>query len=171
MNQAAEQEFRQFVAARQGALFRAALLLTGHREDAEDLLQTALAKVAQKWDSLKPFSSPDAYVRRVLYNQRVSWWRRSRSRHETSMADVMDREPRGDFASDSALRIALRRVLSELTVRQRAIVVLRFYEDLPESEVAEILGCTVGTVRSQTHRTLARLRASHPELASLREAA
>ncbi len=171
MNQAAEQEFRQFVAARQGALFHAALLLTGHREDAEDLLQTALAKVAQRWDSLGHLSSPDAYVRKVLYNQRVSWWRRLRSRGETLMAEPLDPNVGGDFAGDVTLRIALRRVLSELTVRQRAIVVLRFYEDLSESEVAEILGCAVGTVRSQTHRTLARLRASHPELVSLRKAA
>ncbi|GIJ09064.1 SigE family RNA polymerase sigma factor [Micromonospora andamanensis] len=165
MDRAAEREFREYVAARQGALFRTAMLLTGHRQDAEDLLQTALAKLATRWMSLRGSGSPDAYLRRILYHQQVSVWRRLRHRRERSYAEPPEPAVQvADPAADTALRLALAEALRGLTPRQRAVIVLRYYEDLPEAEIAAILSCSVGTVRSQTHRTLARLRVSCPEL-------
>ncbi|MGK5741258.1 SigE family RNA polymerase sigma factor [Micromonospora sp. URMC 103] len=170
MDGEAEREFRDYVAARQAALFRAALLLTGHREDAEDLLQTALAKLAGRWTRLRRSDSPDAYVRKILYHQQVSVWRRMRYRREIAYAEPPERaDDAGDPAVDTALRLSLAQALRGLTPKQRAVIVLRFYEDLPEAEVATILSCSVGTVRSQTHRTLARLRVSCPELSLTRE--
>jgi RNA polymerase sigma-70 factor (sigma-E family) len=162
----AQRQFREFVAARQGALFGAAYLLTGHLQDAEDLLQTALAKLALRWTDLE---SADAYVRKVLYNQQVSHWRRLGPRREQAWADPPDVVAAGDESGDAVARIALARVLARLTRRQRAVIILRYYEDLPEAEVAQLLGCSVGTVRSQTHRTLARLRELAPDLVSLKE--
>lgn len=171
MDEVAEREFREYVAARQGALYRVALLLTGHREDAEDLLQTALAKLALRWAGLHRSGSPDSYVRKILYHQQVSRWRSRKHRREHPSGVLPDLGGAGDLAGDSSLRLAMAKLLGELTPKQRAVVVLRYYEDLPESEVAEILGCTVGTVRSQTHRTLNRLRVLCPELATIRETA
>ncbi len=171
MDEAAEREFREYVAARQGALFRAALLLTGHREDAEDLLQTAFAKLATRWRQVKVAGHPDAYVRRILYNQRISWWRRGTSRREYLVDSVPELVRLEDPASSAAIRVAVAKALGRLTVKQRAVIVLRYLEDLPEAEVAEILGCSVGTVRSQTHRTLERLRVVCPELNAIMETA
>ncbi|BCJ60773.1 SigE family RNA polymerase sigma factor [Micromonospora endophytica] len=165
MDGPAEREFREYVASRQGALFRTAILLTGHRQDAEDLLQTALAKLATRWTSLRDSGSLDAYVRKMLYHQQVSFWRRLRHRRERAYAEPPEPTDQvADPAGDTALRVALAEALRRLTPRQRAVIVLRYYEDLPEAEVAAILSCSVGTVRSQTHRTLARLRVSCPEL-------
>src|SRR5262245_20452537 len=168
MDATAEREFREYVAARQGALYSVAYLLTGHRQDAEDLLQTALAKLALNWGRLHNTGSPDAYVRKILYHQQVSWWRRGYHRREHVTADLPDAWI-SDHTADSTLRLTLDRVLAQLTWRQRAVVVLRYYEDLPEAEVAVILGCSVGTVRSQTHRTIARLRDMGAELISIKE--
>ncbi|PZG16988.1 SigE family RNA polymerase sigma factor [Micromonospora craterilacus] len=165
MDGAAEREFREYVAARQGALFRTAILLTGHRQDAEDLLQTALAKLATRWTSLQGSGSPDAYLRKILYHQQVSLWRRMRHRRERAYAELPEPVAQvADPAGNTELRVALAEALRGLTPRQRAVIVLRYYEDLPEAEIAAILSCSVGTVRSQTHRTLARLRVSCPEL-------
>ncbi len=171
MDELAEREFREYVAARQGTLFRVALLLAGHREDAEDLLQASLTKLALNWNRLASSGSADAYVRKILYHQQVGRWRARGPRFEHVTADPPEARTVGDPAGDTTLRLALGRVLGRLTHRQRTVVVLRYYEDLPESEVAQILGCSVGTVRSQTHRTLARLRELCPELASVRETA
>lgn len=164
MDADAEREFREYVRARQSALFRTALLLTGHRQDAEDLLQTAFAKLATRWNGIREVDSPDAYVRKILYHLQVTRWRRLRHRREQSTASVPDVAAAADPAGDSALRLAVAHALRQLTAKQRAVIVLRFYEDLPEAEVAAIMGCSVGTVRSQTHRTLARLRVAFPEL-------
>jgi RNA polymerase sigma-70 factor (sigma-E family) len=164
MDEPAEREFREFVAARQGALFRVAVLLTGHREDAEDLLQVALARLALHWTRLARTGAADAYVRRILYHQQVNRWRRRGHQREHATAELPEPGSVADPAVDSALRLTLGDALRRLTPRQRAVVVLRYYEDRPEAEVAEILGCGVGTVRSQTHRSLARLRALCPEL-------
>jgi RNA polymerase sigma-70 factor (sigma-E family) len=171
MDKASEREFREYVAARQGALFRAALLLTGHREDAEDLLQTALAKLASRWRRVTASGSPDGYVRRILYNQRVSWWRSSAFRREYLVDSVPELAGADDPMSSAVMRIAVARALGKLTAKQRAVIVLRFFEDLPEAEIAMILGCSIGTVRSQTHRTLERLRVVCPELNSILETA
>jgi RNA polymerase sigma-70 factor (sigma-E family) len=166
MDERTEQEFREYVAARQAALFRVALLLTGHRQDAEDLLQTALTKLALHWTAASKATSIDAYVRKILYNHQVGHWRR-RGQHREYPTPA---PPRSgvveDPAVDTTLRVTLAGALALLTHRQRAVLVLRYYEDLPEGEVARILGCGVGTVRSQTARTLARLRTLCPELDS-----
>jgi len=156
--------FEQYVQARQATLFRSALLLTGHRQDAEDLLQAALTKLATHWSAIHRDSSPDAYVRTTMYHQWISWWRKRRHASEYALTTAPEVSGTGDVASESALRLALAQVLRQLTPKQRAVVVLRYYEDLPEADVARILGCGVGTVRSQVHRTLARLRELCPDL-------
>lgn len=171
MDKASEREFREYVAARQGALFRAALLLTGHREDAEDLLQTALAKLATRWRRVAASGSPDGYVRRILYNQRVSWWRSGVSRREYLVDSVPELAHADDPMSSAVMRVAVARALGRLTAKQRAVIVLRFFEDLPEAEISAILGCSIGTVRSQTYRTLERLRVLCPELNKIMETA
>jgi len=160
----AAREFREYVASRQAQLLRSAVLITGNRQDAEDLLQAALTKLAARWPTIHHSGSPDAYVRTTMYNQRISWWRRRRHGQEFAVGAVPEAVARGDLESDAALRLALAEVLSRLTPKQRAVVVLRYYEDLPEAEVAATLGCSVGTVRSQVHRTLARLRELCPDL-------
>ena len=169
MDDLAAREFREYVAARQAALYLSAVLITGSRQDAEDLLQAALTKLAERWPTLHKSGSPDAYVRTTMYHQRISWWRRRRHGREFAVGVVPDTAARGDLAADSTLRLALAEVLGRLTPKQRAVVVLRYYEDLPETEVAEILGCSVGTVRSQVHRTLARLRELCPDLGPMKE--
>lgn len=161
MDAAAERDFREFVEARSSTLMRMAFLLTGgDQHAAEDLLQTALAKVATRWRSI---DNPESYVRQVIYRQQVSWWRLKWHRRETNVA-VLPEEIRDDGTAVVDLRMAVRTALSRLTPRQRTVLVLRFFEDLPEAEVARLLDCTVGTVRSTTHRSLARLRTLAPEL-------
>ncbi|HEX6870476.1 MAG TPA: SigE family RNA polymerase sigma factor [Micromonosporaceae bacterium] len=171
MDARAEREFREYVSARQAALYRVAYLLTGHRQDAEDLLQTALAKLALHWTNVASAGCTDAYVRKILYHQQVSWWRSRRHRSELATADPPENSGVGDLAGDSSLRLTLEQMLARLTKRQRAVLILRYYEDLAEADVAEILGCGVGTVRSQTHRALARLRTLGGELISIKETA
>lgn len=164
MDAEAERDFREFVAARQQALFRAAVLLTGDRDAAQDLLQATLVRVVERWPQVRRAERPEAYVRRIMYHQQVSWWRRAVRSRERSTAEPPDR-PAG--TDDADLRVDLAAALRRLAPRQRATLVLRYYEDLPEAEVAEILGCSVGTVRSQTHRALARIRHHCPGLAEL----
>jgi RNA polymerase sigma-70 factor (sigma-E family) len=166
MDAEAEREFREFVAARSAALFRSAYLLTGQREAAEDLLQTVLARVARRWKRID--GAPEAYVRRALYHEQVASWRRRR--WAVSDGAVPDVAAPGDHAAVTDLRLALAAALRTLTPRQRAIVVLRYVEDLPESEVAAVLEVSVGTVRSTAYRALARLRTSCPELVIPEEA-
>lgn len=143
---------------------RLAFLLTGgDAHAAEDLLQASLAKTAQHWRRVQ---DPDGYVRRVMYTQQVSWWRRLSRRSETSMAAPPDVSI-GDGMSGVDLKVTMQRALGRLTARQRTMLVLRYFEDLPESEVSRLLGCSIGTVRSTTYRSLARLRELSPELAHL----
>ncbi|MEV4672008.1 MULTISPECIES: SigE family RNA polymerase sigma factor [Actinomadura] len=164
MDDAAERRFREFVETRSVALMRLAYLLAGgDQHAAEDLLQTALAKTAARWGSV---DNPEPYVRRTMYRQQVSNWRRTRRRRETQVGVLPDRAGL-DAASAVDLKLTVRTALARLTPKQRAVLVLRFFEDLPEAEVARILGCGVGTVRSTTHRSLARLRELAPELNAL----
>lgn len=163
MDPQSEQDFLDFVAARSASLFRAAYALTGHQHSAEDLLQTALAKTALRWHRLDGDAEP--YVRRVMYHEQVSWWRRRRYQ-ETVMADVPDR-PAADATNATLLRMSIQRALAQLGPRQRAVVVLRYLEDLSEREVADIMGCTEKTVASQASRAMARLRQVAPELREL----
>ncbi len=153
------EEFTRWARARQGHLLRASLLLTGDRQRAEDLVQEALAKVAMRWNRLRG-SSPDAYARTVMYHDHVSWWRKRR--HEVLTSYDVDA---AQEAPEPERRILLLAALGALTPRQRAVIVLRYFEDLTERQAAEVLGVSVGTVKSQTHLSLRRLREAAPDLA------
>lgn len=159
--------FREFVAARERALLRSAYLLTGNRHQAEDLVQTALVKVAPRWARLIRAGDPEAYIRKVMYHQHISWWRSKGARAEIPAHQPPERADAVDFTAATMVRLVLRQALVRLTRRQRAVLVLRFFEDRSEAETAELLGCSVGTVKSQAHRALARLRELAPELADL----
>jgi RNA polymerase sigma-70 factor (sigma-E family) len=159
--------FAEFVHARGRALSRTAYLLTGDHHLAEDLLQNALAKAAARWPRLRS-GSPEAYVRRVLYTEHVSGWRRRRLREFLSSSPPEQlRGDGGDPADGVATRIAVEAALARLSRGQRAVVVLRYFEDLTEAQTAQVLGVRVGTVKSQARDALARLRAVAPGLAEL----
>lgn len=161
-----EVSFREFVVARSPAMLRSAYLLTGDRGKAEDLLQTALAKCWPRWSRLNRHGTGEAYVRRAMFTTYATWWQR-RWRAEVPTADLPDPAER-DAYSSIAERTELLRALAELSAGQRAVVVLRYFEDRTEVETADILGCSVGTVKSQCARALARLRRS-PILTALVE--
>lgn len=158
----AASRFEEFVAARSAALGRTAYLLTGDHHRAEDLLQTALVKVARHWERIE--TSPEAYARRVLYHENISWWRRRRF-VERPLEGYADRAAAA--SGDPDLRLTLDQALTRLTVKQRTVLVLRFYEDLTEVQTAAALGIQPGTVKSVTRQALARLRVLAPELAEL----
>jgi RNA polymerase sigma-70 factor (sigma-E family) len=139
--------------------------LTGEWELAEDLVQTALARSWPRWERIKCRGNPEIYVRRVIINTWISWNRR-RWRGEQASAAIEDSAAPGDLAAEVAVRMAVRAALESLTDRQRAVLVLRVFDDLPEAQVAEILHCSVGTVKSTASRVLARLR-QDPRLAEL----
>ncbi|MEU6203414.1 SigE family RNA polymerase sigma factor [Micromonospora musae] len=147
-----------FVESHQHRLLRAAYLVCGNRHQAEDLLQDALLKLALRWPSVRD-GDPAAYVRSILYRDAVSWWRRRRR-------EWLSAQPpeRSTADRDGALRLALHDALGQLPPRQRAVLVLRYYEDLTEASTAEVLGVTVGTVKSQCHAALRRLREVAPDL-------
>lgn len=153
-----EAEFREYMTARWPALLRTAYLLTGDRYLAEDLAQTALEKAAVAWSKVRRADDADAYVRRILVNTHLSRFRRRR------VVEVLDREtpevPSTDSAQQIVLREQLLKALATLPKRQCAVVVLRYWEDLSEVQTAAIMGCSVGTVRSQAHKALTKLRVS-----------
>ena len=157
--------FAQFVAARERALQRTAWLLTGDWGLAEDLVQTALARSWPHWERIRRRDNPEVYVRRVMVNTWLTWSRR-RWRGERASDAVQDSAAPGDMAADVALRMAVRSALGSLTHRQRTVIVLRVFDDLPEAQVAEILKCSVGNVKSTASRALAKLR-DDPQLAGL----
>jgi RNA polymerase sigma-70 factor (sigma-E family) len=157
--------FAQFVEARQDALQRTAWLLTGDWALAEDLAQTALARSWPHWGRIRRRDDPEIYVRRVMVNTWAGWSRR-RWRGERPSATVPDGQAPGDMAADVAVRMAVRTALGSLGARQRAVVVLRVFDDLSEVQVAHVLGCAVGTVKSTMARAMARLR-EDPALAEL----
>jgi RNA polymerase sigma-70 factor (sigma-E family) len=164
--QTADQEFDAFVRARTHALLRSAYLLTGDQHLAEDLVQSALAKTHLAWGRLEDTGNAEAYARRTMYHLQVSWWRRRRVA-ETLPGLVPDRPGRDDPAGSVSLRLALRAALLQLSAKQRAVLVLRFFEDRTESEVADVLGVSIGTVKSQTSKALVRLRTIAPDLADV----
>ncbi len=161
----AEESFREFVGARTAQLSRVALLLTGDVHLAEDLVQQTLLRVAERWRRVSTAHDPDAYVRRMLYNQHVSWWRRTGSRA------VLRSEPPERAGPDSSANVVatvmIHRALARLAPRQRAVLILRYFEDLTEAQTADALDCAVGTVKSQTRDALAKLRRVAPELSEL----
>ncbi|MEV4755217.1 SigE family RNA polymerase sigma factor [Micromonospora sp. NPDC049559] len=158
-----EREFSAFIEARAHALFRTALALTGHRQQAEDLLQTVLTRGARHWGRIRT-GNPEAYLRTALYRQRTSWWRSLKRRPEVSTADLPEMASARDETATVDLHLALWQALNGLAPRHRAVLVLRYFEDRPDSEIAEILDCTESTVRSQAARALARLREIAPRL-------
>ncbi|MDF5752892.1 SigE family RNA polymerase sigma factor [Spongiactinospora sp. TRM90649] len=158
------QGFREFVGARQQSLVRSAYLLTGDAHLAEDLLQDVLVKVARHWPKLARGGNPEAYTRKALINEHISWRRRRRSaEYPSGDAPELAHDP-GDTTEQ---RIDLRRALARLSPRQRAVIVLRYYEDRSVDETADLLGCSPGTVKSQAHHALARLRELLPGIAHL----
>lgn len=156
MNKTRHEEFREYVAARGPALLRAAAQLTSDRAEAEDLLQAALAKTYLAWDRINDRGSVDGYVRRAMVNTQISWWRRKKL--EIYPTDELPDQPVDDHTRRSEMHDALGRALDRLPPRQRLAVVLRYYEDMPEAEIAEVLGVSVGTVKSTVSRAMARLR-------------
>jgi RNA polymerase sigma-70 factor (sigma-E family) len=159
-------DFDAFVRGRTPALLRTAYLLTGDQQLAEDLVQSALARTHRVWGRLRDGGSPEAYVRRTMYNLQVSWWRKRRVAEAMPGTDHHGPAPgrRPDDTNEITLRLTLRTALTRLTNKQRAVLVLRFFEDRSEAETAEVLGVAIGTVKSQTAKALARLRVVAPEL-------
>jgi len=155
------EDFARYVARRHTALLRTAYLLTGDRYAAEDLLQTALARTWLAWPRIREPAGVDTYVRRVLVNTQRSCWRRRRVQ-ELLVGSVPEREGGIDATSD--LHQVLWAALADLPRQQRATLVLRYYEDLSNAEIAEVLGVSAGTVKSNASRALAALRqrASYP---------
>jgi len=133
-----------------------AYLLTRNQADAEDLVQAALAKTYQAWDRIEDRNALDGYVRRAIVNTHISWWRRRRL--EEYPTDVIPDRAVTDHPADSEISAALSRALDRLPSRMRAAVVLRYYEDMSEAEVAEVLGISQGTVKSTVSRAVAKLR-------------
>jgi RNA polymerase sigma-70 factor (sigma-E family) len=155
--------FTRWARERQQPLLRTAVLLCGDHHRAEDLVQDALTKVAVRWSRLRD-QNPDAYARRVMVRTNISWWRRQR---REVVLDVREGASAAGPGAAVDRRLLLDHALAQLTPRQRATVVLRFYDDLSERDTAEVLGVSTGTVKSQTHAALVRLRTVAPELAEL----
>ncbi|GIJ77223.1 RNA polymerase sigma-70 factor, sigma-E family [Micromonospora phaseoli] len=151
-----EEEFRDFVTARSGALLRTAYLLTGDWGTAEDLLQTALTKTYLAWKRLGGIEALEPYARRVMVNTSTSWWRRRW--HGERPTAVLPEQAAVDEIEQRLDRDVLWRHLRALPARQRAVLVLRFYEDMSEAQTAALLEISPGTVKSQTSRALATLR-------------
>jgi RNA polymerase sigma-70 factor (sigma-E family) len=163
----ADLEFDEYVAVSGPRLKRIAYLLTGDVHSAEDLLQTAYAKVLPRWSRIRAYDEPDAYMRRVMVNTQTSLWRRRAGR------EVLTADPPEMSGEDTWSRRAdaedLRRALLSLPTKQRAAVVLRHYCDLSEAETAAAMGVSVGTVKSQTSRALTRLRDVYAPAGPVRE--
>jgi RNA polymerase sigma-70 factor (sigma-E family) len=150
--------FTDLVATRSGALFRTAYLVVGDHQLAQDLLQEALVKAYAAWPRLRDPSKAEAYVRRTIVTTATSW-RRRRSFHERPIETVPERSS-DDATEQLVVQDALWAELRSLPPRQRAALVLRYYEDLTEAQTAEAMGCSVGTVKSQVSDALTKLRDS-----------
>ena len=160
--------FEEWVAARRGALARTAYLLTGDAHLAEDLVQETLSRVAQKWRRLERSDACDAYARTTMHHLAIDRWRRLRVRPREVLTG--HHPELGGEGPDVERRLVLRAALARLTPKQRAVLSLRFYEDLTEAQTAQVLGCSVSTVKSQSRAALERLRVLAPDLlASLTE--
>lgn len=149
-----DDEFTEFVQASWPGLYRTAYLLLGDRELAEDLAQTALAKTYAAWSRIDDRAAAPAYARRTLVNTASSWFRKKGWRNELPTDSVPDTSS----SVDPSTRPAVMDALAQLPPRQRAVVVLRYYEDLSVAEAADALGCSPGTVKSQTFEAFAKLR-------------
>jgi RNA polymerase sigma-70 factor (sigma-E family) len=157
--------FEDYVTARGQALVRFAALLTGDDHRAEDLVQDALTKAYLRWGRIRRADDPDVYLRRLVLNLSRSWWRRRANRE---LPAPMDADPAalpapGDLDAEAAERDALWRLIRALPDQQRAVVVLRYYEDLDDATIARILDCSTVTVRTHAMRALHRLRGDYTE--------
>jgi RNA polymerase sigma-70 factor (sigma-E family) len=154
---AAEAEFSEFVNGRWLQLVRLGFVLTGDRGLAEDLAQTALARAYASWPQVRRAGDPDAYVRRVMVNANHSRFRKRRVAEQ--LTGTVPEPPPAEVADGSDNRVTLIAALMSLPLGQRSVVVLRFWLDMTEAQVAQALGCSVGTVKTQGSRALAKLRA------------
>ena len=156
-------EFTEYLQARQPSLLRTAYLLTGDRHTAEDVLQTSLAKLYLAWDKVQDRGAVDAYVRRIMVNENNSLWRKpwKKREHATEVLPT-GTEPSYVDSPDDGTGRALWDVVQSLPPKARAVVVLRYYEQLSEAETADVLGISVGTVKSQCSRAIAALRERVP---------
>ena len=152
-----DEEFAAYVRERGEHHLRVAVLLTGDWHAAEDLVQASLVKLYRAWPRLDTHAGLDAYLRRIMINTHRAWWR-ARWRREAPAAVLPERVSDEDLADRQALGALVRQALAGLPRQQRAVLALRYCEDLPEAEVAALLGCTVGTVKTHAHRGLRALR-------------
>jgi RNA polymerase sigma-70 factor (sigma-E family) len=150
--------FDEYVAARGTALVRFAILLTGDDHRAEDLVQEALAQAYLRWGRIRRTDNPDVYLRRILANAAHSWWRRRTNREVPALSTAVDEPSSGDPGTDVAERDAVWRLILTLPHKQRAVIVLRYYEDLDDATIASSLECSPATVRTHAMRALNRLR-------------
>jgi RNA polymerase sigma-70 factor (sigma-E family) len=148
--------FTEFMSARSASLFRTAYLIVGDHQLAQDLLQESLVKTYVAWPRLRDVGKAEAYTRRTIVTTSISW-RRRRSFHERP-TEHLPEAAASDHVDDVATHASVVAQLRLLPPRQRAAVVLRYYEDLSEAQTAEVMGCSVGAVKSQTHAGLRRLR-------------
>ncbi|MET7401045.1 SigE family RNA polymerase sigma factor [Dactylosporangium sp. NPDC005572] len=157
-----EQRFEEYVRARVAGLSRIAYLLTGDAHLADDLVQVTLIEVAARWERILAGGDPEPYVRKVLHRKHLSW--RRRWRREAVPTGALPERAGPDISGGVTTTVAVREALAALAPKQRAVLVLRYFEDLTETQAASVLGVTVGTVRSQTRDALARLRKLAPAL-------
>jgi len=153
--------FEEYVLARGAALVRFARVLTADQHRAEDLVQDVLAKAYAGWRRIGLLEQPDLYVRKMLVNAYISWWRRAVNR-ELAVAEPPGGRFVEDTAAESAERDAIWRLVLQLSPRQRAVIVLRYYEDYDDATIAELMQCGQGTVRTQARRALAKLHHLYP---------
>jgi RNA polymerase sigma-70 factor (sigma-E family) len=153
-----ELDFTAYVAARRKALLRTAYLLTGDHHTAEDLVQTALARVFSRWSRIKDRGAVDAYVRRALLNEHLGLWRRAWRRLEHSTDQIPENPSPQPVVESTDVDEQLWNAIQALAPRQRAVIVLRYYENLSEAEIAAVLGCSPGTVKSTSSRSMTKLR-------------
>lgn len=170
MDDARDCAYADFVRERSHALLRSAFLLTGDQHLAEDLVQEALARTHRAWPRLERPSNAEAYARKVMYHAQVSLWRRRRVA-EALPGDGLERHGGSiaDPAEAAVHRITLQRALLALSPKQRAVIVLRYFEDHTEAEAAQLLGVSVSTVKTQCNRALERLRTLVPDQQALAE--
>ncbi|MCG5220296.1 SigE family RNA polymerase sigma factor [Streptosporangium sp. KLBMP 9127] len=160
-------DFEEFVRARGNALYRYGFVLTGNAEDAADLVQEALLRLGDTWERVHRKDDPEGYVRTIMARQHISWWRRRRREH---LVDAVPDKGYQDKGFDRASAdTELWAEVHALPRKQRAVLVLRYYEDLSDQEIAAILGVSTGTVRSQASRALAKLRVRRAALPAVLE--
>jgi RNA polymerase sigma-70 factor (sigma-E family) len=152
-----DDDFVEFVSARWSSLYRLAWLLTGSDHAAQDVLQASLEKTYVRWPRVRQMAAPEAWLRRVMVNEVASSHRRPWARREWSRETVPEL-PGDSFEGSVADHAVLWPLVCALPDRQRAVIVLRYYEDLTDQQTAELLGCAVGTVKSQAHDAVAALR-------------